>query len=173
VTSPGANRGPTQLPPPLLHVAVFHASVLPCVVFTRSRRRFFPVSPVLSSPSLFHKTDQTSAPISSMALHLTAEATSARTVPPFCALFAWLISHQPVVLFSQNKPATSNQPTVLFSQNKPAPAISHQPTEQAAAFPRVLRPAPLDARHASSARTPRITAVRSAHSLAPKPSLWL
>jgi hypothetical protein len=49
-----------------------------------------------------------------------------------CALFAWLISHQPTVLFSQNKLATSNQPAVLFSQNKPAPAISHQPTEQAA-----------------------------------------
>jgi hypothetical protein len=47
------------------------------------------------------------------------------------APFAWLISHQPAVLFSQNKPATSNQPAVLFSQNKPAPAISHQPTEQA------------------------------------------
>jgi hypothetical protein len=47
------------------------------------------------------------------------------------ALFAWLISHQPAVLFSQNKPAISNQPAVLFSQNKPAPAISHQPTEQA------------------------------------------
>jgi hypothetical protein len=46
-------------------------------------------------------------------------------------LFARLISHQPAVLFSQNKPATSNQPAVLFSQNKPAPAISHQPTEQA------------------------------------------
>jgi hypothetical protein len=46
-------------------------------------------------------------------------------------LFAWLISHQPAVLFSQNKPATSNQPAILFSQNKPAPAISHQPTEQA------------------------------------------
>jgi hypothetical protein len=40
------------------------------------------------------------------------------------ALFAWLISHQPAILFSQNKPATSNQPTVLFSQNKPAPATS-------------------------------------------------
>jgi hypothetical protein len=38
-----------------------------------------------------------------------------------------LFSHQPAVLFSQNKPATSNQPTVLFSQNKSAPAISHQP----------------------------------------------
>jgi hypothetical protein len=44
-------------------------------------------------------------------------------------LFAWLISHQPAVLFSQNKPTTSNQPTVFFSQNKPAPAISHQPNE--------------------------------------------
>jgi hypothetical protein len=47
------------------------------------------------------------------------------------ALFVWLISHQPAVLFSQKKSAISNQPTVLFSQNKPAPAISHQPTEQA------------------------------------------
>jgi hypothetical protein len=47
------------------------------------------------------------------------------------ALFAWLISHQPTVLFSQKKPATSNQSAVLFSQNKPAPAISHQPNEQA------------------------------------------
>jgi hypothetical protein len=35
-----------------------------------------------------------------------------------------LISHQPAVLFSHNKPATSNQPAVLFSQNKPAPATS-------------------------------------------------
>jgi hypothetical protein len=47
-------------------------------------------------------------------------------------LFVWLISHQPAVLFSQNKSAISNQPAVLFSQNKPAPAISHQPNEQAA-----------------------------------------
>jgi hypothetical protein len=39
-------------------------------------------------------------------------------------LFAWLISHQSTVLFSQNKPATSNQPAVLFSQNKPARATS-------------------------------------------------
>jgi hypothetical protein len=51
------------------------------------------------------------------------------------ALFVWLISHQPAVLFSQNKPATSNQPAVLFSQNKSAPAISHQPNEQAAYAP--------------------------------------
>jgi hypothetical protein len=51
-----------------------------------------------------------------------------------CALFVWLISHQPAVLFSQNKSAISNQPTVIPSQNKPAPAISHQPTEQAGTF---------------------------------------
>jgi hypothetical protein len=47
------------------------------------------------------------------------------------SLFAWLISHQPAVLFSQNKPATNKQSAVLFSQNKPAPAISHQPNERA------------------------------------------
>jgi hypothetical protein len=41
-------------------------------------------------------------------------------------LFAWLISHQPGVLFSQNKSATSNQLVIFFSQNKPAQAISHQ-----------------------------------------------
>jgi hypothetical protein len=46
-------------------------------------------------------------------------------------LFAWIINHQPAVLLSQNEPATSNQPAVLFFQKKPAPAISHQPTEQA------------------------------------------
>jgi hypothetical protein len=47
------------------------------------------------------------------------------------ALFVWLISHQPTVLFSHNKPAITNQPAVFFSQNKSAPAISHQPNEQA------------------------------------------
>jgi hypothetical protein len=46
------------------------------------------------------------------------------------ALFVQLISHQPTVLFSQNKSATSNQQTLLFSQNKPASAIDHQPNEQ-------------------------------------------
>jgi hypothetical protein len=54
--------------------------------------------------------------------------------PIFLALFAWLISHnQQYFSFRTNQaPATSqNQPAVLFSQNKPAPAISHQPTEQA------------------------------------------
>jgi hypothetical protein len=49
-------------------------------------------------------------------------------------LFAWLISHQTAVLFSQNKSAISNQPTVFFSQNKPAPAVSHQPNEQASCW---------------------------------------
>jgi hypothetical protein len=44
-----------------------------------------------------------------------------------CALFVWLISHQPAVLFSQNKPATS---TFLSEQI----SISHQPNERAAVF---------------------------------------
>jgi hypothetical protein len=47
-----------------------------------------------------------------------------KTLTP--TLFVWLISHQPAVLFSQNKSGTSNQSAVLSSQNKPAPAISHQ-----------------------------------------------
>jgi hypothetical protein len=33
--------------------------------------------------------------------------------------------------FLSEQTSYSNQPTVLFSQNKPAPAISHQPNEQA------------------------------------------
>jgi hypothetical protein len=45
-----------------------------------------------------------------------------------CSFGLSTTSHQ---YFSQNKPATSNQPAVLFSQNKSAPAISHQPNEQA------------------------------------------
>jgi hypothetical protein len=56
----------------------------------------------------------------------------AGNVPTIIALFDWLISHQPAILFSHNKPATTNQLTVLFSQNKPAPAISHQPNKQTA-----------------------------------------
>jgi hypothetical protein len=53
-----------------------------------------------------------------------------KTASPVSTLFTWLISHQPVVLFSHNKPATSNQLVVLFSQNKSAPAISHQPNHR-------------------------------------------
>jgi hypothetical protein len=45
-------------------------------------------------------------------------------------VFVWLISHQPAVLFSQNKPATNNQPAVVFSQNKSAPAISATSTNR-------------------------------------------
>jgi hypothetical protein len=59
---------------------------------------------------------------------------TALSSPPSVALLAWLISYQPTVLFSQNKPATSNQPAVLFSQNKSAPTISHQPNEQAGCY---------------------------------------
>jgi hypothetical protein len=51
-------------------------------------------------------------------------------------MFAWLISHQTVVLFSHNKSATNNQVVVLFSQDKPAPAISHQPNEKGAGLDR-------------------------------------
>jgi hypothetical protein len=46
-------------------------------------------------------------------------------------LFVWFISHQPTVLFLSEQTSQHNQPAVLFSQNKPAPAISHQPNEQA------------------------------------------
>jgi ankyrin repeat protein len=53
------------------------------------------------------------------------------------ALFVWLIGHQPTVLFSQNKSATSNQAAVLFSK-KPAPIISHQPNEQASGSEELL-----------------------------------
>jgi hypothetical protein len=41
-------------------------------------------------------------------------------------------SQQYFYLRTNQPPTTSrNQSAVLFSQNKPAPAISHQPTEQA------------------------------------------
>jgi hypothetical protein len=49
-----------------------------------------------------------------------------------CSLGLSATSQQYFSLRTNQPPATSrNQPTVLFSQNKPAPAISHQPTEQA------------------------------------------
>jgi hypothetical protein len=37
------------------------------------------------------------------------------------ALFVWLITHQPVLLLSQNEPVIGNQPTIFFSKNKSAP----------------------------------------------------
>jgi hypothetical protein len=50
-----------------------------------------------------------------------------------CSLGLSATSQQYFSLKTNQPPATSrNQPAVLFSQNKPAPAISHQPTEQAA-----------------------------------------
>jgi hypothetical protein len=49
-----------------------------------------------------------------------------------CSLGLSATSQQYFSLKTNQPPATSrNQPAVLFSQNKPAPAISHQPTEQA------------------------------------------
>jgi hypothetical protein len=52
-----------------------------------------------------------------------------------CSLGLSATSQQYFSLRTNQPPATSrNQPTVLFSQNKPAPAISHQPTEQAVCF---------------------------------------
>jgi hypothetical protein len=38
-------------------------------------------------------------------------------------MFVWLISHQPTILFSHNKPATINQ-SVIFFHNKSAPATT-------------------------------------------------
>jgi hypothetical protein len=58
-------------------------------------------------------------------LLLPVQHLASSSFPP-TAMFAWLISHQPAVLFSQNKPTTSNQPAIRFSQNKPAPTISQQ-----------------------------------------------
>jgi hypothetical protein len=64
-------------------------------------------------------------------------------------MFAWLINHQPAVLFSQNKPATSNQPAVFFSQNKSAPDISHEPYEQVV-YAGTYRKALVKVKHVSS-----------------------
>jgi hypothetical protein len=51
---------------------------------------------------------------------------------PACSLGLSATSQQYFSLTTNQPPATSrNQPAVLFSHNKPAPAISHQPTEQA------------------------------------------
>jgi hypothetical protein len=67
-------------------------------------------------------------------LEFRGDAGKSITTRQSFTLFVWIISHQPAVLFSQNKPATNNQPAVLFSQNKSAPAIGHQPNEQAASL---------------------------------------
>jgi hypothetical protein len=52
-----------------------------------------------------------------------------------CSLGLSATSQQYFSLRTNQPPAISrNQPAVLFSQNKSAPAISHQPTEQAVNF---------------------------------------
>jgi hypothetical protein len=57
-----------------------------------------------------------------------------------CSLGLSATSQQYFSRRTNQPPATSrNQPAVLFSQNKPAPAISHQPTEQAPCCGRCLR----------------------------------
>jgi hypothetical protein len=53
-------------------------------------------------------------------------------LPQACSLGLPATSQQYFYLRTNQPPATSrNQSAVIFSQNKPAPAISHQPTEQA------------------------------------------
>jgi hypothetical protein len=49
------------------------------------------------------------------ALHRRLEVAPPPSHDRSFALFAWFISHQPTVFFSQNKTITSNQPAVLFS----------------------------------------------------------
>jgi hypothetical protein len=44
------------------------------------------------------------------------------------------LAYQPPANSTFISEQTSHQPAVLFSQNKPAPAISHQPNEQAESF---------------------------------------
>jgi hypothetical protein len=74
-----------------------------------------------------------------------------------CSLGLSATSQQYFSLRTNQPPATSrNQPAVLFSQNKPAPAISHQPTEQARVRPwKTLKPASLPSERASSTRHER------------------
>jgi hypothetical protein len=56
-----------------------------------------------------------------------------------CSLGLSATSQQYFSLRTNQPAATSrNQPAVLFSQSKPAPAISHQPTEQALRWVSVL-----------------------------------
>jgi hypothetical protein len=62
-----------------------------------------------------------------------AERTHPCAATVACSLGLSATSQQYFSLRTNQPPATSrNQPAVLVSQNKPAPAISHQPTEQAA-----------------------------------------
>jgi hypothetical protein len=67
-----------------------------------------------------------------VAKHTCGTRASAVVLCPPCSLGLPATSQQYFSLRTNQPSATSqNQPAVLFSQNKPAPAISHQPTEQA------------------------------------------
>jgi hypothetical protein len=75
------------------------------------------------------------------AYHMPCLGSTAPTIPRTslapCSLGLSATSQQYFSLRTNQPPATSkNQPAVLFSQNKPAPAISHQPTEQAVGWMR-------------------------------------
>jgi hypothetical protein len=49
---------------------------------------------------------------------------------PVNGLFICLINHEPAVLFSKNKPATSNQPAVLFSEHQqPTTSQTNRPQD--------------------------------------------
>jgi hypothetical protein len=50
------------------------------------------------------------------------------------ALFVWLFSHQPALLFSQNKPAISQQYFPLTTNQHQPSATCHRPNEQAGNF---------------------------------------
>jgi hypothetical protein len=56
------------------------------------------------------------------------------------ALFAWLISHQPTILLSQNKPANNNQPTLRTNQHRPS--ASRQTNRLTHQFPGTVRNPP-------------------------------
>jgi hypothetical protein len=52
------------------------------------------------------------------------------------ALFVWIISHQPAVLFSQSKTAITNQPAVFFLSEQTS--TSHQPPAERTGYMVVL-----------------------------------
>jgi hypothetical protein len=50
------------------------------------------------------------------------------------SLFAWLISHQPTIFFSQNKPATSNHQPASSTFLSEQTSTSHQPPAKRPGF---------------------------------------
>jgi hypothetical protein len=75
-------------------------------------------------------------------------------VDPGAAVFAWIISHQPAVLFSHNKPDTSNQSAVLFFKNKSATSQQYSSvrTNQSPAICWEMRRRVMSAREGSERR---------------------